>query len=386
MEPIDPDRLASDVYRGPFHERQRALGAAFYEDMGCLWTANFGDPAAEYEAVLRGVGVWDESALITYHVTGPDALRALERLTTRAITRLPVGRAAYGVILREDGRMLDEVTVFPCSATEAYLFGNDERPAFVEHVARVCAALGATVDNVTRTMPTLSIQGPGSAVALGSLVDADLARLRWFDHFAEPVRVAGRRAIVGRVCFTGELGYEVHVLDDAALDLWDAVTGAGAVPIGIDAVELLRVEAGLLIQDEDYRPGETDPYELGLGRFIDLESGHAFVGREACVRTAAAPARRLVTLVFEDGVAPPPGARITMNDRDVGDVRSPQVTPRFGPIALAVVEAAASADGTPVIVGGIAGVVRAVPIDPASRARRTADVRAGRAGSRAASG
>jgi len=150
---------------------------------------------------------------------------------------------------------------------------------------------------------------------------------------------------------------------------------AGARPFGLEAVELLRVEAGLLIQEEDYVPGETDPYDLSMDRFIDLE-GHDFVGRDACVATAAAPPRRFVTLAFGGDDIPTPGAPVTKDRAVVGDVSSPQRTPRFGVIALAVVDTPVAKDGETVEVEGRPATVRPAPIDDPQKRRPRADPRA----------
>jgi aminomethyltransferase len=144
---------------------------------------------------------------------------------------------------------------------------------------------------------------------------------------------------------------------------------AGARPIGLDAVELLRIEAGLVIQDEDYFPGETDPYDLSLERFIDLE-GHLFVGRDVCLARAPAPPRRFVTLVLDGDDPPEPGTRVTRSRADVGVVRSSRVTPRFGCLALSVVDVAASSDGERVVVNGRPATVRSLPIDDPGKRRR----------------
>lgn len=371
MEPIQvvPDHMQV----GPFHDRQKALGATFYEDMGWLWTAGFGNPIEEYWAVRRGVGLWDVSALVKFRFAGPDTLAALDRLTTRATSGLAPGTVRYGAVLDERGLMLDEGTTFVIAPDEAYLFGNDERDPFVEHLERHTAGLDVRIKNVTARIPNIAVQGPGSYELLARLADVEIAELKWFRLFPEPVTLAGVRGLLSRTGFTGELGYEFFLLDpDGAEALWDAILDAGATPFGLDAVELLRVEAGLLIQHEDYIPGETDPYELSLDAYIDLE-GHHFVGREEAARRAAAPPRRFTTLVVDGDDVPEAGTQVVVEGRSVGDVRSSVRTPRFGTIALAVLDAAHAFDGGAVEVGGHAATVRPVPIDDPRKLRPRSD-------------
>ncbi|MDP9242310.1 MAG: hypothetical protein M3O84_03945, partial [Actinomycetota bacterium] len=154
---------------------------------------------------------------------------------------------------------------------------------------------------------------------------------------------------------------------------WDAVLDAGATPFGLDAIELLRVEAGLLIQYEDYTPGETDPYELNLNPYIEFE-GHDFVGREAAKKRAADRPRRFATLRL-DGDAPESGARVNQGATDVGDVRSSFSTPRFGTIALAVLDAEAARESEHVEVEGARATVGRVPIDDPGKLRPRSDPR-----------
>jgi aminomethyltransferase len=374
MDPIDLDAITGDIYAGPFHDAQRAAGASFYEDLGHLWTKSFGDPVAEYWAVRREVGLWDVSALVKFHVNGRDVLPALDRLTTRAMLGAQPGTVRYGMVLNRDGIMLDEGTACVLSANEAYFLGNDDSPEFLSHLAQHTEDLDVRFEDVTSKMGAVAVQGPGSRELLAGLTDADISGLRWFRLLPEPIEIAGVRGLLVRAGFTGEKGYEFYLLDghEGAEVLWDAISVAGAAPIGLDAIEMLRVEAGLIIGEEDYWPGKTDPYDLSLDRFIDLED-HDFIGRDRCVETAAAPPRRFVTLTFEDsgneGAAPPSGAVVFGEDGPVGAVTSAFVTPRFGTLALAVVDTAFAKDGTPLAVGGRPVTVRPLPIDDPQKER-----------------
>ena len=365
------------VETGPFHARQEALGATFYEDLGWLWTASFGDPVAEYWAVRRDVALWDVSALVKWRFTGPGSRAALDAITTRRVEELEPGTVRYGLVLDERGRMLDEGTVLIVSDVEAWFLGNDEREPFEEHLRRNAHGHDVRIENMTSRVANVSIQGPRSFDLLSRLTDVDLASLRWFQAFPVAVEVAGVRGLLSRTGFSGELGYEFFLEEGEtarAERLWDAISEAGASPIGLDAVELLRVEAGLLVQHEDYWPGETDPYELSLEPAIDLD--HGFVGKDVCLATLAAPPRRFVTLVFDADVEPSAaGERVFLEGLDVGDLRSPARSPRFGPIALAVVTADAAAQGSDVEAGGRRASVRPVPIDDPRKTRPRSDPR-----------
>ncbi|MEX0990223.1 MAG: aminomethyltransferase family protein [Actinomycetota bacterium] len=376
MEPIAIEDIPPDVYVGPFHEKQRALGGTFYEDYGTLWTATFGDPESEYWSVRRGAALWDTYALVKFRLTGRDTLPALDRLFTRRLADAESGVVRYGMLLDEQGRMLDEATVVVLSPEEAYLFGNDGGATFTAHMAAHTVGLQLDIEDVSRALPCLAVQGPRSFEVLAKLSGTDFGSLRWFRCLPDPVEIAGVRGLLVRAGFTGELGYEFYLLDgdDGAERLWEAIAGAGAAPIGLDAIEKLRIEAGLLIAEEDYVPGETDPLDLGMERFIDFD-GHDFVGRDAVMERTQDPPRRFVTLALEGEVAPHHGAPVNVGGRIVGDVRSADVSPRFGTLALAVVETAHAAPGGRVMVGGSAGRVHPVPIDDPEKLRPRSDPR-----------
>ena len=374
MDPIDLDAIADDIHVGPFHEVQAAAGASFYEDFGHLWTKSFGDPQEEYWAVRRDTGLWDTSALIKFRLTGRDVLPALDRLTTRTMLGVQPGTVRYGMVLNGEGLMLDEGTSLILSADDAFFLGNDGSDTFLAHLVDHTSDLDVQIEDVTEQIGCIAVQGPRSLDLLAGLTDADIGGLRWFQLLPEPIEIAGVRGLLVRAGFTGERGYEFYLLDgdDGAEPLWDAIVAAGATPIGLDAIEMLRVEAGLVIAEEDYWPGKTNPYDLSLDRFIDLDR-HDFIGRDACVATAPAPPRRFVTLAFEgseaDGGVPLPGAEVHGEDGVVGAVTSAFVTPRFGALALAVVDTACSQDGISLQVDGRSATVRPLPIDDPNKER-----------------
>jgi aminomethyltransferase len=373
MEPIV--EIPSEVQTGPLHARQLALGATFYEDMGWLWTASFGDPVAEYWSVRQNAGLWDVSALVKWRFSGPDALSVLDRLFTRKVASLEPGTVRYGAILDERGSMLDEGTVFVLDRSEGWFLGNDEREPFGSHLRRNASGMDVSIENITSSTANISVQGPRSFRAISSVASVDPSGLRWF-QLTDDIELGGVPGVLSRTGFSGELGYEFFFDREwfgRARRLWDQLLAAGADPIGLDAVELLRVEAGLLVQHEDYWPGRTDPYELSLDRVIELD--HEFVGRDVCIGTAQHPPRRFVTLVFVGDEAPAPGSEVRSDGVVIGDVRSVAQSPRFGPIALAVVTSDNSGRGTKVEAGGLPATIEPVPIDDPGKERPRSDPR-----------
>jgi aminomethyltransferase len=150
-------------------------------------------------------------------------------------------------------------------------------------------------------------------------------------------------ATVLRTGFSGELGFELVTDPASIVPLWDALVAAGAVPFGLEAIDLARTEVGLIIIALDYQPGETSPYDLSMDRFI--AAGTECVGADALAAYGANPPKRFKALRIEGDAAPDYGAAVTRDGQQVGTVTSPASSPRLGTIGLAVLDAGASADG-----------------------------------------
>jgi aminomethyltransferase len=230
------------------------------------------------------------------------------------------------------------------------------------------------VEWIAPSMPHLGIIGPRSREVLQKLTDADLASLRYFRFLPEPVRVGGVEVTLSRTGFGGELGYELFLTDAAnAPELWSAVVGAGVTPFGVEAIEILRIEAGLVVTDYDYEAHQRTPYDFNLDRLVALDADVDFAGRDRLREVAADPPNRFVTLKVDGDALPEYGATVTRDGEEVGVLTSPTDSPRFGRIGLAVVRSGHAVPGTTleVAVGdGTAGTsVDALPIYDTNKLR-----------------
>ncbi len=330
--------------RTPFHDIAAAQGGKHAEDGGWMWLEGFGDVAKEYAAIRDDVAVWDVSALNKWEFRGRDALRAVQRAFSNDALGLAVGQARYGALLDADGLVVDDATVFntdrrngPDDHCWVMTNGREHDGYFAELVE----GLDARFEWVTPTMPHLGVIGPRSREVVQKLTEEDLGSLKYFRFIPRPVKVADVDVHLSRTGYGGELGYELFLLDPAdAETLWNAVVGAGVTPIGTEAIEVARVEAGLIIYDYDYEPHERTPYDLDLDRLVRLDAGLGFAGEEALRAVAANPPSRFVTLCYEADALPEYGAAVTKDGREVGVLTSPTDSPRFGKIGLAVVESA----------------------------------------------
>ncbi|MGI9183539.1 MAG: aminomethyltransferase family protein [Solirubrobacteraceae bacterium] len=322
-----------DLHRTAFDKAQRDAGATWTDWEGWAWAADFGDAVAEHNATRTACSLWDESPLRKWDLRGRDAVALTDALFTNDMAGLEIGQVRYGALCDDQGRMIMDGTVFRladdhCLSITSY----DSDLAWFEQVASD-RGLEVQIEDRTPQMPHLQIQGPNARQVLGPITEGvDVDALRYFRFVHEGVRVGGVPAWVSRTGYSGELGFEVYCSVDDAPDLWDAVMRAGQPhglrPIGLSAIEVLRIESGLLFPDIDYFPHQTDPYEVRLDNVIKLDKPGDFVGRDALRAIAAQGTPRLLTtLRIEGEQLPEYGATVTSDGREVGIVRSPCQSP-----------------------------------------------------------
>lgn len=349
-----------------FHEVTAAQGGTHIADGGWMWLEGFGDLTREYEAVRDDVAVWDVSPLNKWDFTGPDALRAAQHIFSNDALGLAVGQARYGAFLDEDGLMVDDGTVYN-TGRPGHCWVMTNGKDHQEYFGQMLGDFDVAFEWIAPKMPHLGVIGPRSRDVVRSLTDADVDSLRYFHFHPDPVKVGGVEVTLSRTGFGGELGFELFLSDPAnAADLWNAVVGAGVTPFGIDAIEILRIEAGLIVTDYDYEAHQRTPYDFGMGRLVALGAEVGFVGKERLREIAADPPNRFVTLKLEGEELPEYGASVTKDGQEVGVLTSPTDSPRFGKIGLAVLSREHAGSGTTVEVavgeGTTVGTVDILPI------------------------
>ncbi len=351
----------TEPIKSVLHAAQEAAGAGFADYDGWLWTTTLGDPLGEYEAVRTSAGMWDVFALQKWDVTGPDAARAAQRTFANDVGTQQVGQVRYAPFVDATGAMFDEGTVYKHADDHFWVMTNS--PGFADALAEHAAGLDYSIVNRTLEMPVVSVQGPRSREILQGLTAADLGSLRYFRFLPERVEVAGVSVWVLRTGFSGELGFELIPDAADAARLWAALGAAGVRPFGLDAVEMLRIEAGLVIVGVDYEPGVTSPFDLCMDRTIALGGDADFVGRDVLAKVAGDPPNRFKTLLVQGALVPEYGAEVYRGDEVVGTATSPAETPRVGVLSLAVLRSDLAVNGTELEVAvGEGGAGRAVAV------------------------
>jgi aminomethyltransferase len=324
------------IIQTAFHRKQEELGCEFMDWEGWYWPNHFGDPVAEHHAVRRDVGVWDESPLRKWDFSGPDALEAADRIFTNDMAGLEIGQVRYAPFCDENGKMVGDGTVFKFTDSSCWVITALDSD--LDHFNDVVSGMSVEIEPITEKLPHVQLQGPRSRELLADLTDEEVENLGYFRFFPHQVHVGRVPCWVSRTGYSGELGYEIFTDPDYAKELWDTLIGAGAKPYGLAAVEMLRIESGLIFIGYDYFQHETDPFDMSLDKVIRLDKGD-FHGKQALAETAKAPPRRLVTLALEGSEVPEYGAAVSKDGGAAGTLTSPCESRTLGQvIGMAVLE------------------------------------------------
>jgi aminomethyltransferase len=361
MSPSEP-HYRQPLLKTPFHERARALSQidSFIPWAGYTTVDVFTSAEQEYFSVRNASSLYDLTPMVKYRVTGAGALAFLERLMTRNIGKLKPGKVAYAVWCDDAGMIIDDGTVF-CTAANEYLICTAERQ--MDWFAASAIGFDVTISEVTEEFAALAVQGPTSHSLLRAIGLSGTERLRPFEHgqFAMPGATSAITMMVSRTGFTGDLGYELWMDPADAGFVWDALmrvgSSRGVRPIGSQALNMVRIEAGFVLPNMDFvssahtqRLGtERSPLELGLAWLVDFDKGH-FTGRRALLaEKQRGPLRQLVGLDIE-GTKPAHSALLYTDRsgrREAGNVTSATWSPTCKRnLALAMVDASYIALGS----------------------------------------
>ena len=262
----------------------------------------------EYNAVREAAALFDVSPLFKYVVRGPDAVRLVDRVIPRNATKIGPDSVVYTCWCDEDGKVLDDGTIARIGEEEFRWTAADPTLRWLRLNAH---GLDVEVEEVSDAVAAIALQGPMARKVLEAATGESWGDLRYFGRRA--ATVGGAEVDVTRTGYTGDLGYELWIDGAHAVALWDALWAAGEAfairPAGILALDVTRVEAGLILIEADYtsaRHAVSDeqrysPFEIGLGRFVDAGKPADFVGRRALERERASggPARRLVGIEID---------------------------------------------------------------------------------------
>jgi aminomethyltransferase len=300
----------------PFHPRTAELNQARrWRKWSGFFIADSYFPAhdLEYHAIRFSAALFDVTPMCKYRITGPDAAKLVDRVITRRVDRIKPMRAIYTPWCDHDGRVLDDGTVALLADGSYFWTAAEPQHGWLEAAGE---GLNATIEDMTEKLCALSLQGPHARDVLSAAVGRDMSDLPFFGR--ADVTIGGTAVGISRTGYSGDLGYELWMPFDEALPVWDALIKSGQDytlrVAGMEALDVARLEAGLIMAGVDYHSSRTarhpslaiSPYEIGMDRLVDLDKP-AFIGKRALMNEVAAggPATRLVGLeldlnVFED--------------------------------------------------------------------------------------
>ncbi len=366
----EPKLTRETAFHSKFAERTRDF--AEYRGYWLAQKFNDGGPLEEYWACRERAVVMDLSPLRKFEVTGPDAESLMQYALTRNVRKLGVGQVVYSAMCYEHGGMLDDGTLFRLGPNNFRWIGGDEYDGVWLRELAEKMGFSAWVRSSTDQLHNIAVQGPKSRDILREIVwtppaQPKLEELGWF-RFAIG-RIGGHNGVpivVSRTGYTGELGYEVfcHPKDaDAVFDaVWESGEPHGLTPLGLQALDMLRIEAGLIFANYEFSD-ETDPFEAGIGFTVALKSkDDDFVGRAALIRRHAAPQRKLVGLEIDANDSVGHGDCVHVGRAQVGVVTSGARSPLLKKnIALARLDVSAADIGGEVEIGKLDGHQKRLP-------------------------
>ena len=294
----------------PFHERTFALCESLnYRE----WSGYYAVSAYEtlhdheYNAIRNAAALIDISPLFKYRITGRDATQLVDRIITRDVRKVSAGQVIYTPWCDERGKVIDDGTV---SRLEENVYRWTAADPSLRWFSQNAFGLDVQIEDISESVAALAVQGPTSGRLLKQVVtDADIENLKYFR--VTKGRIAGIPVEVSRTGYTGDLGYEIWMAAEDALEVWDTLIEQGRIfdikPTGMLALDVARIEAGLLLIDIDFNsskkaliePQKYSPFEMGLSRLVSLDK-NKFVGQSALIAEhKRGPARTIVGLEID---------------------------------------------------------------------------------------
>ena len=275
----------------PFHERtyEACYNNDWYRWAGYKIAREYSNTELEYTAMRNTAGVLDITPMHKYDIKGADAIKFVDKLVTRNVTEIKSGQVMYIIWCNEDGNVIDDGTVFCFNSNHLRIFCAERNLNWFSDTA---IGFNVEVEDVSDTIAALAFQGPLSCKILNLLNVKDIENLKpfYFDNFD----LNGCKVTISRTGFSGDLGYEIWCKNEDAINVWDSLFTFNrdykVLPAGMNALEMVRVEAGFIQPNADFMSAEQalrpnrmrNPYELGMGWLVDLNKNY-FTGKKNLV-------------------------------------------------------------------------------------------------------
>jgi aminomethyltransferase len=312
-----------NLQRTPLADMHSRLGARMVEFAGWWMPVQYAGIMQEARAVREGVGMFDISHMGRFKLQGTEAIAVLENLTTNDVSVLTDGAAQYSLLTNPQGGVMDDIIVYRVAADQLLLVVNAVNARKDEAWIRQHLPTTVSLEDVTPYTAMVAVQGPQAIGLVSRLFTQQLTELPRF-HFTTG-SWKGHRVFIARTGYTGEDGVELIVDASVAEPLWDCLHEAGAVPCGLGARDVLRIEAGYPLYGHELYE-DINPIEAGLGWVVSKSK--QFIGAEIIRRVREeGAARKLVGLEVEGRMVARQGYPVQVNGQTVGKITSGTFSP-----------------------------------------------------------
>jgi sarcosine oxidase subunit alpha len=345
--------------RSAIHPRHRELGARVMWAGDWRRAYDYGDPQGEALAVHESAGLIDVSTLGKLIVRGPEAGAFLDRLYPNRLANLKPGRIRYGVLTSDAGRIMDDGTICRLDDETFYVTTTSSGAGAVEQWFSWWLAdwrMEVTLTDVTQGLAAVNLAGPRAREIMGRLTDVDCSSEAFAYLDAKRASVAGVPALLLRIGFVGEVGYEIHFPAAHGQHVWDAILEAGAEhgvrPFGLEPQRILRLQKMHILVGQD-TDSESTPYGAAMPWIVKLDKEEDFIGKWALEHVAEHPGETaLVGFTLPDGSVPTEGAAVLDDGGEpIGQVTSARHSRQLGKvIGMAWVPAQMASDGTAITI------------------------------------
>ncbi len=345
--------VSPNVRKSPYFDATVADGVKSFAVYNHMYIpVDFGDPDAEYDRLLNGVAMWDVACERQVELAGPDAGMLAQYLTTRDLANAVPGQGMYAPLCDYDGHLINDPVLLKLSTSQYWLSIADSDIAL--WAKAIAAERGLNVSVTEPDVSPLAVQGPRAPDVMAELLGDWVRELKYF--WFKETDLEGIRLLVVRSGWSKQGGFELFLRDGTrAIDLWNRVKAAGKrYAIGPGAPnDVERIESGLLSYGTDV-DADTNPYEVGLGKYVDLEKTEGFIGQAALKKIKREGIRRRQVGLFLAGERVVPNAHpcpVLRHDEVVGMMSAAVFSPRLGRnIAIALIHAGIGNDALGLLV------------------------------------
>jgi len=342
----EKDDTPETIKQTPFHKFHEAAGAKMAPFAGFMMPIQYTGITNEHLAVRNRVGMFDISHMGEIEVTGPDALKFIQKMTVNDASKLKPGDIQYSCLCYDDGGIVDDLLVYRLE--DRYLLVvNAANTVKDANYLRDFLSGEVWILDITNEIGLLAIQGPKAKEVVSKMFDYDFDRMGYYH--SDRLQLEGQPVLISRTGYTGEDGFEIYLPEKMADMVWNRAREAGRQfdmeLVGLGARDTLRLEMKMALYGNDI-DRTTNPIEAGLSWIVSFDKGD-FIGRDALLKQKEEkPSRRLVCLELEGRAFPRHGYEVVSESRPVGKVTSGTFSPSLKkPIALAYVPRALAKPG-----------------------------------------